>query len=125
MIVHLTYFKDTGKYNAEGEFPVDFCSFHTIVQRVDDMHRTGRLPGLMEGAGKGCYVLIQPPDENRVESEGVPHLLCPIEESRCDRCGDEDGEKRKMNGVLIGVLCTGCWRTTIREVYDTACIKKE
>ena len=78
MVIKLTYFKDTGKYYTEGSFSEHFCSFESIVQRVDDMHRTGRLPDLMEGAGKGFFVLIESP--NNGVSHGVPHLLRPVEE---------------------------------------------
>ncbi len=77
MEIKLTYFKDNGKYYAAGSFLLDFCSFHTIVERVLRMHHEGRLPGLVEGGGKGMFVLIQPPDGKG--GDGVPHLLWPIE----------------------------------------------
>ena len=112
MRVELTYFKDTGKYYTEGHFLADFSSFESLVQRVDEMHRTGRLPGLVEGAGKGFFVLVQPPDGGG--SHGVPHLLRPVDEARCDRCGSEDAEER-LSGAA-GVLCGVCWRAIIQRV---------
>ena len=80
MNIKLTYFKDTGKYYTEGYFSESFGSFESIVQRVDEIHRKGQLPGLREGAGKGFFVLIEPPDDG--VAHGVPHLLRPVEESR-------------------------------------------
>ena len=76
MLIELIYFKESGKYYTEGSFTADFSSFQSIVEGVDRMHHEGRLPGLVEGAGKDMYVLIQPPDGDG--AHGVPHLLQPI-----------------------------------------------
>lgn len=75
MDVKLTYFKDNGKFYTEGSFSVDFSSFESIVRRVANMHCQGRLPGLVEGAGRDMFVLIQTPDGEG--AHGVPHLLRP------------------------------------------------
>lgn len=83
--VELTYFKSSGKYYASGEMLMDFCSFHTIVERVARAHEAGTLPGLVEGACRRYYVLIQTPDaagEDDSGPHGVPHLLPPVEGGR-------------------------------------------
>lgn len=82
MQVMLTYFKQTGKYYTQGEMLMDFCSFHTIVDRVRSGHEAGTLPGLVEGACRRYYVLIETPGvagEDDSGPHGVPHLLMPLE----------------------------------------------
>jgi len=82
MLIKLTYFKPSGKYYACDEMLMDFCSFHTIVERVAGMHDDGRLPGLMEGAGKQYFVLVETPEVGGEGPHGVPHLLAPVEVRR-------------------------------------------
>ena len=75
----LTYFKPSGKYYTQGEFLTDFCSFHTIVDRVNAMQKRLELPGLMEGSGAEFHILIETPDVGDGGPHGVPHLLMPLE----------------------------------------------
>ena len=57
--VKLSYFKESGKYYAEGSFRIDETElFHEIINRVRDLHEKGRLPGLAPGAVE-YGVLIQ------------------------------------------------------------------
>ena len=60
--VRLTYFKRNGKFYDGGEF---LASMHTplfhIWENVRDMQEQGRLPGLIDGAGKGYNILVNAP----------------------------------------------------------------
>ena len=60
--VRLTYFKRNGKFYDEGKF---LASMHTplfgIWENVRDMQEQGRLPGLIDGAGKEFNILVNAP----------------------------------------------------------------
>ena len=60
--VQLTYFKRNGKFYDEGKFP---ASMHTplyrIWENVRDMQEQGKLPGLVDGAGKEFNILVNAP----------------------------------------------------------------
>lgn len=117
MLIKLTYFKDIGKFYTEDSFTADFKSFESIVKHVDEMHHRAQLPGLVEGAGKEFFVLIEPPDGDG--AHGVPHLLSPIKDLHCGTCGSRGAEERYVNGVSVGVLCKKCWYDTIYEAHDS------
>ena len=77
--IELTYFKPSGKFYTNGEFLTDFCSFHTIVDMVEGMQKSGLLPGLMKDCGKQYHILIETPDVGGDGPHGVSHLLMPLE----------------------------------------------
>ena len=72
--VKLTYFKPRGKYYGEGELHVDASLeiFH-IWDHVRRLRSDGRLPGLIEGAGKEYIISIDAPGHRHEH----PHLLMP------------------------------------------------
>jgi hypothetical protein len=78
LTIKLTYFKQTGKYYTQGAMLMDFCSFHTIIDRVRRGHEAGTLPGLVDGACRRYYVLIETPEVGGAGPHGVPHLLAPL-----------------------------------------------
>ena len=61
-LVKLTYFKANGKFYDSGELHVDASLqlFH-IWDHVERLRSDGRLPGLVEGAGKGYIISIDAP----------------------------------------------------------------
>jgi hypothetical protein len=70
-VVHLTYFRQTGKFLATAETTIAGDKLVEIWDEIDDMRRIGRLPGLRPGAGRDLFVLIDVPDH----PERVPHLV--------------------------------------------------
>lgn len=62
MEVQLTYFKRNGKFYSEGKFLVSIDTpLHLIWENVRDMQKEGRLPGLVDGAGKEFNILVNAP----------------------------------------------------------------
>jgi len=47
--VHLTYFKDSGKYYSEGHYNTDKEAFYEIVEEIRQMLANGIRPGLVNG----------------------------------------------------------------------------
>ena len=70
--VQLTYFKRNGKFYDAGEFP---ASIHTplylIWESVRDMQEQGKLPGLVDGAGKEFNILVNAPGH----PDEHPHIV--------------------------------------------------
>lgn len=114
MRVSLTYFKPSGKWYAGGELVVDVIPWGEVIERVVAMHVEGRLPGLVAEAGRDMYVLV------RLSDSEVPHLLRPIEMVTCCRCGARPASERRVDGVDVGTLCQGCWRSIVRNLGDEA-----
>ncbi len=56
MKVQLTYFKDTGKYYAEGEYETEKKSLYEIWDEVREMFKQGNCPGLV--GPSGFHVLV-------------------------------------------------------------------
>jgi hypothetical protein len=72
--VQLTYFKKTGKYYENGTFSVLATrSLLDIWQDVQEMRDGGRLPDLVEGAGREFIILINVPGHEHEH----PRLLMP------------------------------------------------
>ncbi len=57
MKVQLTYFKDTGKYYAEGEYETKEASLLEIYHEIRKMLYRGKRPGLLAGHD-GFHVLV-------------------------------------------------------------------
>ena len=72
MKVQLTYFKDTGKYYAEGEYETRQSALFEIWVEVKEMLRKGKRPGLVNGQNE-FYVLINVPEHRHDH----PRLLPP------------------------------------------------
>ncbi len=61
--IKLTYFKESGKYYAEGELEVTAdVKMYELFNRVRHMRDRGNLPGLGEGCGKEFTVHIDADD---------------------------------------------------------------
>lgn len=59
-LVHLTYFRRTGKYHSEGTFTTAaHNSLDTIWGEVEALRASGKLPGLAEGCGRDCIILVR------------------------------------------------------------------
>lgn len=58
-LVRLTYFKDTGKFNCEGEYRTKHEEVPDVFAEVSDLLTIGKLPGLTEGA-RPKYILVDP-----------------------------------------------------------------
>ena len=60
--IKLTYFKPNGKFYDKGEF---LASAHTplfqIWENVRDMRSLGKLPGLIDGAGREYNIFVEAP----------------------------------------------------------------
>lgn len=70
--VGLTYFKKSGKFYAEGSFEVlNSIPLHTVWDRVREMRENGRLPGLVEGAGREFMILVNVPGHPHEH----PHII--------------------------------------------------
>jgi hypothetical protein len=70
LTVKLTYFKESGKYYATGEFTSEGNFLFEIIKEVEKFHSAGKLPGLVEGAGLDFKILIQ-------HEGSPPHLFVP------------------------------------------------
>lgn len=57
MRVQLTYFKDTGKYQNEGEYETNLEHLFEIWEEVREMLSQGKRPGLVDGH-EGYHVLV-------------------------------------------------------------------
>lgn len=68
---HLFYFRQTGTFLATVETEIDHDAIAEIWQKVDDMRRLGRLPGLRPGSGRDLFVLVDVPDH----PQRVLHLV--------------------------------------------------
>ncbi len=71
--VKLTYFKDNGKFYGDGQFNTELDKMYQLFDHVRMLQRTGRLPGLIEGAGKTFTILIEP----FMHPMGYPQLIHP------------------------------------------------
>ncbi|MHB8674659.1 MAG: hypothetical protein ACYDAK_13410 [Candidatus Limnocylindrales bacterium] len=69
--VHLTYFKDTGKYYSSGQYRTAHDTLYEIFLEVDEMVQSGQLPGLRQGAH--YLTLIDVPEH----PHNHPHLIIP------------------------------------------------
>lgn len=70
--VKLTYFKKNGKFYDEGSFEVlNSIPLHTVWNRVREMRENGRLPGLVEGAGREFMILVNVPGHPHEH----PHII--------------------------------------------------
>ena len=77
--VSLTYFKESGKYYAEGEFNVEASiALFEVWAQVRTMMDKGELPGLCEGGGKGFSILVNVSGHRH----GHPHLIHPDSNGR-------------------------------------------
>lgn len=62
LLVKLTYFKRSGKFYDDGSFEVlESTSLHAIWSQVREMRESGKLPGLVDGAGREFMVLVNVP----------------------------------------------------------------
>ncbi len=62
LTVKLTYFKQSGKYYCDGEFMVEEgTGLLDVWSHVVGLRNEGRLPGLVEGAGKEFNILVNVP----------------------------------------------------------------
>ena len=71
--VQLLYFRQTGKFLATAETVLAHEELVEIWEEVDDMRRLGRLPGLVPGAGRDLFVIVDVPDH----PQRVPHMVTP------------------------------------------------
>ena len=71
--VHLTYFRQTGKFLATAETTIARHAIVQIWEEIDEMRRLGGLPGLRPGAGRDLLISIDVPDH----PQRVPHLVMP------------------------------------------------
>jgi len=60
--VQLTYFRPTGKFLTTAETVIAHDAIVEIWEKVDDMRRLGRLPGLRPGAGRDLFIVVDVPD---------------------------------------------------------------
>ena len=61
-LVKLTYFRPSGKYYSEGEIHVDgSLELLEIWDHISKLRARGRLPGLIEGAGKEYIISVDAP----------------------------------------------------------------
>ena len=61
-LVKLTYFKANGKFYDQGELHVDeSLQLFEIWDHVRQLRSDGRLPGLVEGAGKEFIISVDAP----------------------------------------------------------------
>ena len=62
LFVKLTYFKKSGKFYDEGVFEVlESEPLHVVWGHVREMRESGKLPGLVDGAGREFMVLVNVP----------------------------------------------------------------
>ena len=72
IICRLTYFKKRGKYYADGDFQVSSqLQLFEIWEKVAQMRKAGKLPGLVEGAGEEFSILVDVPGHPHAH----PHLI--------------------------------------------------
>lgn len=77
MKVKLTYFKKTGKYYSTGEFdfePSSIATWHEAIDKVKEMQRREKLPGLIDGAVD--FIILVEPQICGFGGE-VPHIIFP------------------------------------------------
>jgi hypothetical protein len=73
-LVKLVYFRRSGKYYTEGELHVDgSLAIFQIWDHVRALRARGRLPGLVDGAGKEFIIFVDAPGHRNEH----PHLLMP------------------------------------------------
>lgn len=75
MRVNLTYFKYSGKYYSEGSYETSSDSLLDIWEEVRKKVKEGNLPGLVRGAGRDFYIIVDVPDV----SHRHPSLILPLD----------------------------------------------
>lgn len=70
--VELTYFKESGKFYACGEYESNKSKMHEIFDEVRAMLESGNCPGLVDGKCE-FYALINVPEHPNY----YPHLYVP------------------------------------------------
>jgi hypothetical protein len=79
--VRFTYFKDTGKYYAEGFCYMATDEMNEIHQNAKELQRIGKLPGLAEKVpgtvrrgGRDFFIVVDAPGH----TNEVPMLILPL-----------------------------------------------
>ena len=72
--VELCYYKTSGKYYAHGEYVSDKEAIHAIFTEAVELVRSGKGPGLVEGASKQFYAAVTVPDHPHEH----PFLIVPF-----------------------------------------------
>jgi hypothetical protein len=67
----LIYFRQTGKYLTTAELTIDEIPLLDIWEKIDDLRRLGRLPGLRPGAGRDLFIIVDVPGH----PERVLHMV--------------------------------------------------
>lgn len=70
--VKCTYFKDTGKYYADGETRMDLLAISDAWDYIREKNKNGGLPGLVESS-RGWIILVEVPDH----PHSHPKLILP------------------------------------------------
>jgi hypothetical protein len=71
--VQLHYFRPTGKFLTSVEAVLDLDELVEIWERVDELRRFGKLPGLVPGAGRDLHIVVDVPNHPK----RVLHLVMP------------------------------------------------
>ena len=99
--VKLTYFKESGKYYAEGKCTTNHKVPYKTISEVRDMLARGVRPGLVDGANE-FYVLVEMPDHPL----GISTLIMPTPINAADaisnsmRQVEEHGKKVDLVGAF-------------------------
>jgi len=71
--VKLTYFQQSGKWYAESEIDMEIDYLYVMWDRLEQMFKKGKRPGLVDG-NSGFHVLVEIPNH---PSE-IPHLMLNV-----------------------------------------------
>jgi hypothetical protein len=108
--VHLSYFRQTGKFLAAADTTTTRTSITEIWAEINDLRRLGQLPSLRPGTGRDLFVVIDVPDH----PQRVLHMVTPpfLDE-------DDVTPSRTMTGetaLLIRLPLSEIPQTTTRDI---------